>query len=118
MNCNCQTFSDLVDLRAHRDFLIGMAALGNKGWRNFYQCIRCQQKWIVDVDDGRIEIYAIRGDDIDQAEKDREHLIKKYMVQNRGGYQEEKCIWQDCENKRVKGFMMCVDHLYSAGHRK
>jgi hypothetical protein len=117
MNCNCQELPSLVSLHEFKAFLTYKSLLETRDWKEIFQCLDCGQKWIVDIPDKLQVRRAVRGDNTDEVESRMRDLIKNRIVNRRGGLEAEDCIWDKCRNKRVKGFSMCVDHLYDAGHR-
>jgi len=82
-------------------------------------CSRCQQLWSVDEWDKYQTQFAVR---IPQREGWREFdttpFRQQYLVQSHGGLTDEKCIWQSCKQRRVRGVVYCADHLYQTGARE
>lgn len=48
---------------------------------------------------------------------DKEKAEKERLLKSKNGLCNEKCIWANCNKKRVKGNVYCIDHLYECGVR-
>ena len=88
-------------------------------WVRLVHCRRCGQLWSVDEWDKYQTQFAVR---IPQREGwqefDTTPLRRQYLIQSRGGLTDERCIWQSCEQRRVRGVVYCADHLYQTGARE
>ena len=88
-------------------------------WTELYRCRKCGKLWRIDIWDKYQERFIVAIDD-EQSWKDfdKSELVKKLMVKNRGGLQDEKCVMARCKNNRVCGSVYCIDHLYNSGARR
>jgi hypothetical protein len=88
--------------------------------RELFRCEICGTFWRIDVPDKFQQRYVWKvgeyRDDWASAEFVEEQ--KQLLLQRRGGIADETCVWAGCDNKRVKGMAICIDHLYANGARR
>lgn len=90
-----------------------------KIWMKLYKNLETGQLWVIDVWDKYIWQMAFKIKEKENWENiNFEKYRKKLLLKNRGGLQNEICIWKGCSKKRVKGVKYCIDHLYETGTRK
>lgn len=88
-------------------------------WVELHKCKICGQHWRIDGWDQGQQRFVVKIDDTEKWQDfDITPLIKDLLLKNRGGLIDKECIWAGCKNKRVKGVVYCVDHLYETGARK
>lgn len=118
--CTCIEQPTLIDIsNSHSDFKSRLHQLDVGNWVLLMQCPDCGQHYKVDEWDKYQTCYAVKVPSRDNWEScDSKLLIKNQMVENRGGYTHDLCIWSGCSLKQVKGSAYCVNHLYSTGARE
>ena len=91
----------------------------SSGWYELYKCKTSGQYWRIDIWDKGQERFVVKIENIKVWEiYDASSLIKDLIIKNRGGLTNQKCIWANCENRKVKGVAYCIDHLYESGARR
>lgn len=118
MSCKCSQLPDIVKLDDHP--AIGrFDELETGDWVRLVRCPHCGQLWSVDEGDKYQTQLAVRiPKNEGWRELDTTPLRRRYLIQSRGGLTDEKCIWLGCEQRRVRGVVYCVDHLYKIGARE
>ena len=87
-------------------------------WVYLMKCPTCGQLWRVDEWDKYQPQYAVKLPTSENWQAfEAIPLIKKKIVENRGGISEQLCMWRNCNEKQVNGSAFCVDHLYETGAR-
>lgn len=84
---------------------------------NLMRCPKCNQLWQVSEWEKYQILYATKVTDEANWDTESEQLIKCKMIQNRGGIDVSKCLWEACTSNAVKGSYYCIDHLYNTGTR-
>src|SRR5215204_6582002 len=111
MSCECFRLPDIVKLDEHLA-ISRFDEFETDDWVRLVGCPRCGQLWSVDGSDGRTRTFAIKMPRREGwREFDTTPFRRQYLVQSRGGLTDEKCIWQGCEHRRVRGVAYCADHL-------
>ena len=118
MSCHCSQLPDIVKLDDHP--AIGrFDELETGNWVRLLRCPRCGQLWSVDEWDKYQARFAVKIPQRDGWRQfDTTRFRRQYLVKARGGLTDEKCIWQDCDHRRVRGVVYCAEHLYQTGARE
>lgn len=119
MNCACASLPDLFKLEACPGFEKATVRLASGNWVHLHKCSTCGQLWRLDEWDKYQTQFVVRipaGADWELF--DATPLQKNFLVQSRGGLTDEQCIWHGCQEKRLKGVVYCVEHLYQTGARE
>jgi len=116
MTCDCAALSAFFRIKDYDSaFLTGLQPVATKdgGWRALRRCLGCGQHWQLDEYDKYQVGLAIK---IAKPEEwlafDDRSVRKEYLIQDRGGLGQERCIWADCSNAVLKGSAHCPDHAY------
>ncbi len=120
MSCRCSNLpSAFYAEEAPRGFLDSLVerAVSQK-WKRLGACPACKALWAVDEHDKYQEQVITRVFEPSRWDEDSEEERKSLLLRSRGGTSAEKCVWSGCEKKRVRGVVMCIDHLYATGARK
>jgi hypothetical protein len=117
--CKCHDLPDIIKVRDEAGFEARLECLEICGWDMLCRCVVCGELWKMDgVDKYQIQ-FAVRIHDPSQWQTFNDTALRKaYLVVSRGGLTDEKCIWAGCDEPRVNGVVMCVDHLYDTGARQ
>lgn len=119
MKCSCAQQDALVDITdGYPRFAERFDLVATGNWVKLMRCPTCGQLWKVDEWDKYQTLYALKIAHQEFWESaDATSLVKDRMVQNRGGLSDDKCMWQHCKLKAVRGSAYCVNHLYDTGAR-
>jgi hypothetical protein len=119
MKCICIQRNPLVEITdSYQGFTETLNTIELGNWVKLMQCSECLQYWKVDEWDKYQALYAVKIQSKDRWGKyDATLLIKERMIQNRGGLESVKCMWENCSLNAVRGSAYCVDHLYDTGAR-
>lgn len=120
MSCRCISLPSMFFTEEAPDgFLPSLTerAVSQK-WKLLYACPNCGTLWAVDEFDKYQHQVVTRVSDPSKWDEDSEEGRKGLLLRSRGGTSDEKCVWSDCEKKRVRGVALCIDHLYATGARK
>jgi hypothetical protein len=119
MVCVCINLENLVDItNDHKEFTNRFDCVDIGDWVRLMRCPNCGQLWKVDEWDKYQTLYAQKIFSIETWKTiDHVSLIKEQMIKNRGGIEENKCLWKECDRYAVKSCAYCVDHLYETGTR-
>ncbi|MBG21926.1 MAG: metal-binding protein [Idiomarinaceae bacterium] len=117
--CQCKESPELVDLsKEGKELVAEFSELDVGNWVYLMKCPTCGQLWRVDEWDKYQPQYAVKLPTSENWQAfEAIPLIKKKMVENRGGISEQLCMWRNCNEKQVNGSAFCVDHLYETGAR-
>jgi hypothetical protein len=126
MSCACSKLPQFLEVEKHPDLLQTLQKLEVGNWVELYRCKNCGQHWRIHAWDKYQTQFGVKiNDPIHWQEFDETPLrekydieLKKLLIESRGGLTTEKCIWQGCNNFRVKGVVYCIDHLFQTGARK
>src|ERR1022692_2507556 len=119
MSCACSKLPQLVRIDARCDLPERLEESELRSWIKLSRCRICGQYWRVDEWDKFHTQFAVKiNDPAHWQEYDDLPLRKKFLLESRGGITNEKCIWQGCTNNRVKGVVLCIDHLFQTGARE
>jgi hypothetical protein len=117
MSCKCSQLPQLVKKSEDFSHLVEqLEKLETGNWVFLSRCRECKQYWRITESDGRSPEFAVKiNDPAHWQEFDDLPLHKQLEIELRGGLTDEKCIWQGCTNRRVKGVVYCIDHLFPNG---
>jgi hypothetical protein len=124
MFCECSKLPQVVvespqDLDGFNRLLKRIEKIESGKGNYLARCRDCKQLWrITDSsgDDRRYFESAVKiNDSVNWQTFNASPLFKERAIKKRGGLTNEKCIWQGCENRRVKGVAYCIDHLFQTG---
>ena len=120
MSCFCQQLAKLVDVEdTPQGFEASLIKKDKSDWAYLMECPICAQLWRIDTPDKYQTQFAVKLAVADDwASVDTVGLQKEYLLQSRGGTTDDTCIWAECNGKRVRGVVYCIDHLYETGARK
>ena len=120
MKCNCANLPEVFYFDAGpAGFQDGWKEIDAQKWMRLFECAECGTLWAIDEWDKYYFQAVSRIDSRDGWPAPLpDEKRKKLLLQQRGGTTNEACIWKDCEKKRVKGVVYCIDHLYKTGTRK
>ena len=118
--CQCKQLQPLVDLEnVGKEWMADFTEIEVGNWVHLQRCPVCGQLWRVDAWDKYQPQYAVKLSTSDGWQAfDATPLLKRQMIENRGGVSNERCMWRNCEAKQVKGSAFCVEHLYETGARR
>ncbi|MBP8084191.1 MAG: hypothetical protein KAZ87_13415 [Spirochaetes bacterium] len=90
----------------------------SKSFKKMYRCKCCGQYWVIDEYDKYEPQIVIKENDVSNWKtKDYEEIRYELFAYSKGGYSDEKCSWNDCSNKSVKGKSLCPYHcFYNSNH--
>ena len=88
-------------------------------WKHLNRCRFCGQLWRTDEWDKYVTQFAIK---LDRSEAWREFnsvsLEKELLLRSRGGTEPGECAWVGCKAHVLRGFALCVDHVYASNIRR
>ena len=120
MKCKCSNLPDVFYLDdGPKGFQKGLKEIDAKNWMRLFECPKCKALWVID----EWEKYSWQVASRIESRNDwsttvPEEKRKNLLLKSRGGTTDEECIWKDCNKKRVKGVVYCIDHLYMTGATK
>ena len=118
MWCNCSKLPEIVKLEDHPRINRGKQ-IDSGDWVRLVRCPRCSQLWSVDEWDKYQIRFAIKIPCREGwREFDSTPLRKEYLIRSCGGLTDERCIFVNCDQPRVRGVVYCADHLYAVGARE
>ena len=120
MNCLCSKLPQTFYLDEAPDgFVRHLLRQDAANWMVLYSCPTCGALWVVDEWDkyqwqvaGRITSRENWAGDTRIVER------KQLLVASRNGLTDEECLWSGCSQRRVKGVVFCVDHLWEMGQTR
>jgi hypothetical protein len=118
MTCRCRErpvaftfYPDSDPVEPFRDSLREVERDGRRGL-TIGQCQSCGTWWYVDWGTARWD-YAIKLDRLKRlAETDVIPYERQMLIEIEGGLGDQKCQWAGCENRVLKGAVICVDHAH------
>ena len=120
MKCKCNNlpsqfyFSDAASKFSQK---LSEVAIGD--WVKLYECTVCKTLWAIDVWDKYTWQVVFKISDREKWESEiTVDKRKQLLLNSRGGLTDEICIYANCNKKRVRGVVYCLDHLYNTGARK
>jgi hypothetical protein len=120
MQCKCANLPEALYYEdAPEAFFDESEEIATGEWVKLFKCRRCGQYWSIDEWDKYQERIITKISDPKNWETlESIGLRKTLLLQSRGGITDQECIWTGCNGKRVKGVVLCIDHLYATGARK
>lgn len=84
-----------------------------------YSCPECGILWAIDEwDKYQYQVVSRVKDRSTWSSDQRIEEGKQLLLVSRGGTSDEMCIWSGCTEKRVKGVVYCLDHLWNTGAKR
>ncbi len=73
------------------------------------KCPTCGQLWSVDEPDKYAAALCIKVDSPVDWEEAIKPAMKERLVKRYGGFSDEKCAWENCQNRAMKKLAYCPD---------
>lgn len=117
--CICSERQVLTDItNEYKGMVSSLESIDVGDFVELMRCSSCHQLYKVDAWDKYQTSYAIKVPSQNGWKAfDGESLIKKRMIENRGGLSNDSCMWSGCNEQRINKNAFCVHHLYSSGWR-
>jgi hypothetical protein len=116
--CRCVTLPFAFELgEARAGFLDSLERVEQGEWMYLYRCPRCRVLYCVEAPVGRGEQFVVRVDDAEGFVEAATQRAKLHLLESRGGQGDGECTAEGCRRTRVRGVMLCIDHLHETGAR-
>jgi len=120
INCTCFSLPDVFYLdEGPKGFEESLHQEAMQNWMRLYSCPKCGTLWAIDEwDKYQYQIASRVKDRSTWSSDQRIEERKQLLLRSRGGTTDETCIWSGCVQKRVKGVVYCLEHLWNTGARR
>jgi hypothetical protein len=108
--CKCKKLSDYFKADTSDRYFKKFQNIDWKddAWVTLKQCPSCGQHWQLDEWDKYQTGLAIKIETPENWKTyDDTNVRVDFLIQNRGGFSDELCMWQGCSNKALKGLAYC-----------
>ena len=119
MRCRClQTPKRLYRDELGSAFMASLTPAASGNWRALFRCSACGALWAIDEYDKYTDAVVVQVNDESDWEESAMVGGKQLFLERRGGAASGRCIQAGCSNRPVKGFVLCVEHLWADGWRR